>query len=565
MAGHKLLQITSGQIQEVLGTTTNLDSTAGRIPDTAWHGNGAPLNLTSTTLVTGTPQDNGTIGVVTGYATATSLGVSGGSGTTGVLIYQGQYDGSSYPNTVKRIFIDQLYIWYQVPLTSTTWGTWTRLLRTTDRNSNKLLASQTPVLTGGTNGIANPINLADLNAVSGGSILSHVQSQLRDAGFISGYIDGNTLSVPGLAAGSIGNLTYFSVPSSGNMCAEFRYSGRLWSRVGTGSTTWSDWKEHTIGLPVQLAGTLIGTRNNINFIQGSNVTLTVTDDSANNKVDVTIAASGGGGGGTTNLSYTASPTTGIVVSDTGTDATIPLADSTNSGLFAPAEKTKLASLGYSNFFRNTFYSEDFLNTNNLNNTPWQAANNSSGTWTGTLSVGDVSPHHPGVALIRSATTANSGFRLATNSYAINLAGGEETNFILNLNSASAISKTRMGFQDSFTSADPTDAVVFNANSDNTLTASCWNNGSVTNATFANIDKTLWYRFNIRIESTTAAVFSVYLMDGTLVETQTITTNIPTDPVRVTGHGLVCWNTGTFAHDICRADYMDLSFSSRVRG
>jgi hypothetical protein len=37
-------------------------------------------------------------------------------------------------------------------------------------------------------------------------------------------------------------------------------------------------------------------------------------------------------GGATNLGYTASPTNGIVTSDTGTDATIPLATGTNAGL-----------------------------------------------------------------------------------------------------------------------------------------------------------------------------------------------------------------------------------------
>lgn len=41
-------------------------------------------------------------------------------------------------------------------------------------------------------------------------------------------------------------------------------------------------------------------------------------------------------GGSTNLSYTASPTNGVVASDTGTDATIPLADGTNAGLLTPS-------------------------------------------------------------------------------------------------------------------------------------------------------------------------------------------------------------------------------------
>ena len=48
--------------------------------------------------------------------------------------------------------------------------------------------------------------------------------------------------------------------------------------------------------------------------------------------------------GNTNLSYTASPTQGTVTSDTGNDATIPLADNTNAGLFSPTEKNKLAGI-----------------------------------------------------------------------------------------------------------------------------------------------------------------------------------------------------------------------------
>ncbi len=37
----------------------------------------------------------------------------------------------------------------------------------------------------------------------------------------------------------------------------------------------------------------------------------------------------------TNLSYTASASNGIVASDTGTDATLPLSDNTNAGLLPP--------------------------------------------------------------------------------------------------------------------------------------------------------------------------------------------------------------------------------------
>ena len=54
--------------------------------------------------------------------------------------------------------------------------------------------------------------------------------------------------------------------------------------------------------------------------------------------------SGVGGASATNLSYTASATQGVVVSDTGNDATIPAATTQNAGLLLPAEKSKLASL-----------------------------------------------------------------------------------------------------------------------------------------------------------------------------------------------------------------------------
>ena len=57
-----------------------------------------------------------------------------------------------------------------------------------------------------------------------------------------------------------------------------------------------------------------------------------------------VSTGGGGGGGATNLAYTASPTNGIVTSDTGTDATIPAGSATNASLMLPADKTKLNSI-----------------------------------------------------------------------------------------------------------------------------------------------------------------------------------------------------------------------------
>lgn len=54
-----------------------------------------------------------------------------------------------------------------------------------------------------------------------------------------------------------------------------------------------------------------------------------------------LDASGLGGA---DLSYTTSPTQGIVASSTGTDATIPAVDGTNAGLMLPAHKAKVDHL-----------------------------------------------------------------------------------------------------------------------------------------------------------------------------------------------------------------------------
>lgn len=48
--------------------------------------------------------------------------------------------------------------------------------------------------------------------------------------------------------------------------------------------------------------------------------------------------------GGADLSYTASPTQGVVASSSGTDATIPATNGTNAGLMVPAQFTKLGNL-----------------------------------------------------------------------------------------------------------------------------------------------------------------------------------------------------------------------------
>lgn len=74
---------------------------------------------------------------------------------------------------------------------------------------------------------------------------------------------------------------------------------------------------------VKDAGTPVGTQPAINFIEGSNITLTITDDPGNNEVDVEIAASGGGtpAGSTTQVQYNDAGAFGASAAFTWDDST----------------------------------------------------------------------------------------------------------------------------------------------------------------------------------------------------------------------------------------------------
>lgn len=52
----------------------------------------------------------------------------------------------------------------------------------------------------------------------------------------------------------------------------------------------------TARVGVALEGVAAGSRRQINFLTGSNITFNITDDAGNERVDVEISATGGGGG-----------------------------------------------------------------------------------------------------------------------------------------------------------------------------------------------------------------------------------------------------------------------------
>jgi len=96
---------------------------------------------------------------------------------------------------------------------------------------------------------------------------------------------------------------------------------------------------------VAKAGTLQGTRKRINLIEGSNVTLTVSDNSGSDRVDVTIAASGGGGGGSV-ATDTIFDAKGDLPVGTAADTAAKLTVGAN-GTILTADSTQSTGLKYS--------------------------------------------------------------------------------------------------------------------------------------------------------------------------------------------------------------------------
>lgn len=67
--------------------------------------------------------------------------------------------------------------------------------------------------------------------------------------------------------------------------------------------------------------------------------------SAGASIDITFHTATGGGGGATNLAVTVAATTVTVTSDTGTDATIPAATTTDAGVLTAVDKSTIDGLG----------------------------------------------------------------------------------------------------------------------------------------------------------------------------------------------------------------------------
>jgi hypothetical protein len=164
-----------------------------------------------------------------------------------------------------------------------------------------------------------PDSLSDLAP----SVHTHSASDITSGVF--GVNRGGT----GLSAIASGKLLY---ASADNVLSELSLGSTLAISSGVLNV-----QNNTSTQKVEVAKTdvLIGTRKRINFVEGSNITLTINDDNVNDKVDITIAASGGST--THNLlsathpdTVVASPVLGDIIYANSTPAWTKLAGNTTT-------------------------------------------------------------------------------------------------------------------------------------------------------------------------------------------------------------------------------------------
>lgn len=196
-------------------------------------------------------------------------------------------------------------------------------------------------------------------------------------------------------------------------------------------------------------------------------------------------------------------------------------------------------------------SNDFHNTG-TSLFPFTGAAISTGT--NTTAPATRSPLHPGTVLLRSSTTANSGYRYTSG---IDMRGGAGLRAHTIMRAAASISGTttiRAGLHDSTTNTAPVDGAFFEAVG-TTLRGKCRNNNTESQTT-ATVTMTAggWYRCDVLYVTDSSVRFVITDDTAAVLLDETVTTNVPNTFARSFRCSFVATNSGTTAADLCELDY-----------
>lgn len=179
---------------------------------------------------------------------------------------------------------------------------------------------------------------------------------------------------------------------------------------------------------------------------------------------------------------------------------------------------------------------------------------SSGTNNTAIPASALSGYNPYGLLLRSSTTANSGYRVQTPSVVTHYFGVLSWKFRTQLRPrfSTANITIRAGFHDSITAAAPTDGAFFEI-IDGVCSAKTVSNGAGTTAP-STVALSVDVDYTLDVEVNAAGTQVRYRVYSETSETPildvTITGTIPTTTARTFGAGVVATHSGTAATDLC---------------
>jgi len=202
------------------------------------------------------------------------------------------------------------------------------------------------------------------------------------------------------------------------------------------------------------------------------------------------------------------------------------------------------------------YSEWFCDCDNVINPiggRWHIAAISTGTITNNAILPN--KEHRGVISLSSSATANSGYYVITSAgkNAI-LGGGEAFKCCFMVSGTGTSTNTgKYGFQDVLTSAVPANGAWINIANTTVSGKTAKASAVSTTGTTYTIVTAVWYTAEVIVNSNaTLITFNLYDDQGTLLWTQTLSTNIP---ITFVGDGVVATNSGTAAVVTAYLDYL----------
>ena len=281
-----------------------------------------------------------------------------------------------------------------------------------------------------------------------------------------------------------------------------------------------------------------------------------------------VISSGGGGGVTdhtllsnigtnthaqidTHLANTANPhnvtaaQVGLGAVNNTSDADKPISTATQTALNG---KAALVTLGFEDYWSESNFAQATATQPNL-----VGSTIPTGTITTAIPTTLLNGRFPNGVLIRSSAAANSGYRFSTSYLTSDYFGvvSHKLQSIYLWRTAFTNVTVRLGYLDTVTSADSTDGAYFElvGNVVNCKTANNSVRTTVTMATVLSLDVN--YAFDIEVNAAgTSAVFKLYNADtNTLLNTETIATNIPTTSARAFGAGIVATVSTATAVDL----------------